>query len=350
MKRCSRCILPEVFSNITYDQNGICSVCHAWDKKYKNTPKNSEDKFVELLDYAKKTTGNSKYDLVIAFSGGKDSCYVVHLLKKYNTKPLLVNFNNFFQSDLAKDIISKILKKTKLDLVTYTPNKDNFLQVMRKSFMKTGNFCTACNLGIYSCCQKIAAKNDIRVALFGGGGRLESNLISEHPELDFYKYVRGMLQDDPSIDWTDFIVDEDLCRKIRFAFIGDYTNWNHKTIIETLQKEFNIKFPEHGASYIHADCNLVPIKNYINMRKNHLSINENTLASLIRDGQITRAEALSVIEDEFKSAETDPEYLATFLSMIGISRDDLEKALKYKAAYRPPWYHGETGVKADKDK
>jgi hypothetical protein len=35
MKRCSRCILPEDFPKITFDNEGICNYCHAWDKKWK---------------------------------------------------------------------------------------------------------------------------------------------------------------------------------------------------------------------------------------------------------------------------------------------------------------------------
>jgi 3'-phosphoadenosine 5'-phosphosulfate sulfotransferase (PAPS reductase)/FAD synthetase len=132
MKRCSRCVLPEVFHNITFDNEGVCSVCYEWDKQWKGLDsKKLESKFNELLLNIKKNKG--RYDCIVAFSGGKDSMYALYLLKRrYNINPLAVNLNNYFQTENVKEWISFALKKLEVDLITESPKMDNFFTQFKK--------------------------------------------------------------------------------------------------------------------------------------------------------------------------------------------------------------------------
>jgi len=50
--------LPEVFPNIEYDEDGICSVCHEWDRKWVDNPKKdsgkkSDEEFLQLVEKIK---------------------------------------------------------------------------------------------------------------------------------------------------------------------------------------------------------------------------------------------------------------------------------------------------------
>ena len=76
MGRCSKCILPEVYPNITFDNEGVCNYCKELQKiEYLGSLKLKED-LVKL----KKDEG--KYDCLVPVIGGKDSTYVLYQMSK----------------------------------------------------------------------------------------------------------------------------------------------------------------------------------------------------------------------------------------------------------------------------
>jgi tRNA(Ile)-lysidine synthase TilS/MesJ len=84
MKRCSVCILPDVYPTITFDENGVCNFCKNSKKiEYLGAEKLKRD----LIDYR---NGTGNYDCLDPVSGGKDSTFFqpiefpyVSLLIKY---------------------------------------------------------------------------------------------------------------------------------------------------------------------------------------------------------------------------------------------------------------------------
>ena len=76
VQRCSKCVLPHTFPYISFDAQGVCNYC----KNYivRNEPKPIE----ELTDLLEPYRRNGKPDCIIPFSGGRDSCYTLHLAVK----------------------------------------------------------------------------------------------------------------------------------------------------------------------------------------------------------------------------------------------------------------------------
>ena len=70
-------------------------------------------------------------------SGGVDSSYIVYLAKKYNLRPLLLHFDNGWNSELAVSNIKKITNSCGFDLQTYVVNWSEFRNIQR-SFIKSG--------------------------------------------------------------------------------------------------------------------------------------------------------------------------------------------------------------------
>ncbi len=77
--RCTRCILPSNYPNIDFDEKGECRVCREFDEKYAKIDwKAREAKLHKIL---KRYRGKGeKYDVMVPFSGGKDSSVVAALL------------------------------------------------------------------------------------------------------------------------------------------------------------------------------------------------------------------------------------------------------------------------------
>ena len=73
LKRCTKCLLPETFPGIQFDEKGVCNVCNSYPSR-EFAGKEALDKVITNLLKEK--------PVLIAFSGGRDSSYCLHYLKK----------------------------------------------------------------------------------------------------------------------------------------------------------------------------------------------------------------------------------------------------------------------------
>ena len=104
LKRCTKCILPETFPFIEFDQNGVCNYCKHY--KIKNQPKPIEELFKLVEPYRKK---NGEPDVLIPFSGGRDSTFALHLVKKVlGLNPIAFTYDWGMVTDLARRNIARL--------------------------------------------------------------------------------------------------------------------------------------------------------------------------------------------------------------------------------------------------
>ena len=98
LKRCSKCVLPETFPFISFDNIGVCNYCNNYTKlifKGKN-------EFSKLLNSYRSTT-KKKHDCLVPFSGGRDSSYALHyLVKELGLNPIAFSYDWGMLTDLAR--------------------------------------------------------------------------------------------------------------------------------------------------------------------------------------------------------------------------------------------------------
>ncbi len=103
LKRCSRCILPETMPYIRFDENDVCNYCHNYT--IKNQPKPVE--IIRSLIEPYRRTG--KTDCIVPFSGGRDSCYGLHLIvKELGMNPIAYTYDWGMVTDLGRRNISRM--------------------------------------------------------------------------------------------------------------------------------------------------------------------------------------------------------------------------------------------------
>ena len=106
LKRCTKCILPETMPFISFNNEGVCNYCTNYELR--NVPK---DKSL-LFDLVKKYRRPSGNDCLIPFSGGRDSCYGLHLaVKELKVKPLAYTYDWGMVTDLGRRNISRMCSK-----------------------------------------------------------------------------------------------------------------------------------------------------------------------------------------------------------------------------------------------
>ena len=103
LKRCTRCILPETMPFIKFDTAGVCNYCHHY--KIRNRPKPKEELF-SLVEKYRRKEGN---DCIVPFSGGRDSCYGLHLIvNELKMKPITYTYDWGMVTDLGRRNISRM--------------------------------------------------------------------------------------------------------------------------------------------------------------------------------------------------------------------------------------------------
>ncbi len=97
LKRCTRCILPATYPFIEFDDDGVCNNCRD------HTPQRpaGRDALEEILVKHRRTDG--RQDCIVAISGGRDSSYGLHLIKKeLAMNPVAFTYDWGMVTDIAR--------------------------------------------------------------------------------------------------------------------------------------------------------------------------------------------------------------------------------------------------------
>ena len=130
---CTNCILPSTFPGISFDETGVCNHC----RQYKgvditNAQQNKyEKKFTNLLNEVERV---GTYDVIVAYSGGKDSTYTLDILvNRYNLNALAVTLDNSFVSPRALENIGAVCDNLGVDSMIIKPNKKMLRSIFGKA-------------------------------------------------------------------------------------------------------------------------------------------------------------------------------------------------------------------------
>jgi 3'-phosphoadenosine 5'-phosphosulfate sulfotransferase (PAPS reductase)/FAD synthetase len=202
MRICAKCILPETFPGISFDDEGVCSHCrHAAAKltRLEEEKRKYGAKFRELLDQLRQSEAHRQrtYDVLMAYSGGKDSTYTLALLKRtYGLRILAVSFDNGFLAGQAVENIRKVTDELGVDQVFFKPRWD-LLKVIfstaarrelypRKTLERASTICTSCMAIVKTVCLKMALEQHIPMIGYGwspGQAPVQSAIMRTNPAL-----------------------------------------------------------------------------------------------------------------------------------------------------------------------
>lgn len=118
---CTRCVMDTTAEEITFDNEGVCSFCHYFDRAVKPTLERAktEDGRKLLEETVKKIKGSAKnkpYDSILGISGGTDSSYLAHLAISLGLRPLAVHVDTGWNSPESEANIRLLVEKLGLDL------------------------------------------------------------------------------------------------------------------------------------------------------------------------------------------------------------------------------------------
>jgi N-acetyl sugar amidotransferase len=345
-KICSRCIIDtHTYPDIVFDEKGVCNVCHTYDQMAEKFLIEQEELGENYLNRKiariKEEGKNKEYDCILGISGGVDSSYLAIRLKEWGLRPLALHIDNGWNTELAVSNIEKLIKQLGLDLFTYVVNweelRDLELSYMAASVVDIDIPNEMCSQAIIN---RKAAQLGIKYIITGHNYSSEGWLP---PTFSHYKYDTLNLNDIhrkfgkvklktyPKIGYFRTLYYSKI-KKIDFFSPLNYMHYDKEDAKKVLIDQYNWR--DYGGKHFENSYTrfyqsyILPEKFKLDKRRSHLS-------SLICAGQLTRKEALKVIETPHYTNEellaSDRDY---FIKKLRITEKEFENYI-----HTPPKKH-----------
>ena len=335
---CTRCILDTSDRDIEFDDNGVCNHCREFDTIVQNRGPGSEQsqKSLETLCERIRAEGEGKpYDCLVGLSGGVDSSYVAYLAKQYRLRPLAVHFDNGWNSELAVKNIHRIVSTLEFDLQTYVIDWEEFRDLQR-SFIKAGviDIEMLTDHAIFASLFRISRENDIKYILSGVNVATESGMPRSWTwfKQDFRnikaihdRFGDVRLKTFPRVGTLKWLYLTFISRDFHFVDILNYVNYEKEKAMTVLEdklgwqyyggKHYESLFTQFYQAYI------LPEKFKVDKRRVHLS-------SLIRNGEITRDEALQEMEKPLYDPKLLKAHKEYVLKKLGFSEEEFGRIMR----------------------
>jgi len=134
--RCSRCLYDETVPNISFDAAGVCNYCKMHDQLEKDYTAGDTGyaKIKQIAAQIKEENKCKEFDIVVGVSGGCDSSYLIYLAKELGLRPIAAHFDNTWDSMVAVENISNVLKNLDVELFTYVVDNEEYDDIYRSLF------------------------------------------------------------------------------------------------------------------------------------------------------------------------------------------------------------------------
>jgi len=339
-QQCSECVMDTSDPNIYFDKNGVCKHCieaKAMFSKFTFTAEQERKNLSSIAQLIKEKSANKKYHAIIGLSGGVDSSYVTHLAKEMNLNPLVVHFDNGWNSERSVSNIKKIIDKCGFDLETYVIDWKEFKDLQR-SFFKAGvvDIEILSDHAIMASLFRLRSRYNIKYILSGSNFRTEHGMpLSWLWRKQDYSNIKAIhkqfgtvaLKSFPRLTSFQFQIIQSFGLGGTLLEPLNHINYNMSTAIQELQeiydweyyggKHYESVFTKFYQNYV------LPVKFGYDKRRPHLS-------ALIRNKEITRSQALTELESSpYKPEELvqEKEYV---LKKLGFTEKEFDEYLREK--------------------
>jgi len=345
VRRCTRCILPDIYPSITFNEYGVCNFCiEDADEKGKPSRKSKG----ELDRLVEKYKGrNQKYDVIVGLSGGKDSSYVAYYLKReYDLKILGLHYNIGYSSTYAIQNLENLVEKLDIDLFSIRPRASFLRRLFAHFIRERGEFCSVCNnLGyLFGASFSWNQRHSLGFAPLMVGGWSKQYEYQPGISVTSMRYFFENLTPEllEELKAQPFIEEEIISRyggvkdprqagidtaehdklgvhAMDFIQLPDYIKWDIREIPHMLSEKLDWRHPP-DVHESHFDCSLFPIKEYLKFKKYGLTQETIKNSRLIRERLMTREEAMERMSLE---QTTEPSIFDGFLRELGVSRGEI---------------------------
>lgn len=327
LNRCTKCVLSETTPHISFNNDGICNYCQNYQKfKYKG-----EKALVEILNTTRDKS--KKYDCIVNISGGRDSAFTLLKIKRdYNMRVLAVNYENPFTDAQAIKNINNMINALSVDLIRFRHKSNIHESCFRNNLISwfkhpspamVPMMCIGCKI-IWKDILQIAKHYHISLIINGGNPyeytSFKKELLdvshSENLATTYFKNIRGLVKE--TLRNSSYLLPKYVPTLLKgYLFNNQYSigsrllgktvkridlfhfiEWHEDEIISRITRELNWDYPHHLASTWRFDCKIGHLKDYMYMKTLGMTEKDDFYAKLVREGLMSRNEALQRLNGE----------------------------------------------------
>lgn len=341
-RRCTKCVLPETMPFISFDDNGVCNYCLHY--KPRNHPRPKEELF-ELIKPFRRAKGD---EVLVPFSGGRDSSYGLHLIiHELELRPVTYTYDWGMVTDLGRRNVSRMSSKLGVENIIVAADitkKRDYIRRNLEAWIKSPHLgmlsvLTAGDKHFFRHIETLKKQTGVTLNLWGinplevthfKAGFLgvppdfAEERVYSHGAMKQLRYqslrLKAMTQ---SLGYFNRSIPDTLLGEYYRSFttksdyfhIFDYWRWDEKLIEDTLDSEYDWeRAPDTQTTWRIGD-GTAAFYNYAYYTIAGFTEHDTFRSNQIREGDITREEALRLVEEE-----NTPRYpnLKWYLDVVGV--------------------------------
>lgn len=337
---CTCCVMDTSDDNIEFDENGVCQRCNEYKTRILpswNFGKGHEKELADLLSDIKKKGEGKKYDCILGLSGGLDSSYMLHLaVKEWGLRPFVFHIDGGWNLPIAENNIRRITDKLGLELHVEKMDWEEMRQ-MQLAWFKTGlhNLDSPQDHAFIAVIDKYARKLGVKYILNGyniatevvsnpsawgkdggptGEGAFLKDVIRKHCDIRIKKYT--FTSGFKHKFWIPYVLGVKTIKPLNLVPL------TRQQMMDVLQAEYGYEPYKQK----HFEDLLTKFLEgwWIPTRFGH-DIRRAQLSSLVVTGQMSREEALNILEQPPLTEEESAELFKEVAKRLEISEEELKR-------------------------
>lgn len=341
LKRCSKCILPATMPYIEFRNDGICNYCLAYTLKNVPKPVSVIESLVQPF------RREDARDCIVPFSGGRDSCYGLHLaVEELGMKPIAYTYDWGMVTDLGRRNISRMCAKLKVENIIIAADiskkrdniRKNVSAWLKSPHLGMVSLWTAGDKHFFRYCEDVKRQTGISLNLWGvnpmetthfktGFLGIAPSFANEHvynngvmSQIEYqykrYKeYVKNPSYFNSSIfDTLSGEYWRSINKKTDYFHIFDYWTWDESIVNATL-RDYDWEWANDTPTSWRIGDGTAALYNYVYYTVAGFTEHDTFRSNQIREGMISRDQALKLV-----SIENQPRYesIQWYLDAIGL--------------------------------
>ncbi len=324
LRRCTKCLLPETMPFIAFDQKGVCNYCNNY--KPRNHPKPKKQLFELVEQYRRQ----NEPECIVPFSGGRDSCFALHLvINELKMRPITYTYDWGMVTDLGRRNISRMCAELGVENIIVAANiskKRQNIAMNLRTWLKSPHLgmisiLTAGDKHFFRHVETVKRQTGIQLNLWGvnplevthfKAGFLgvkpdfQEERVYKHGLSKQYKYqwlrFKAMLKNPGYFNSSlwDTLSGEyyrSFTKKKDYFHIYDYWLWDENTIDETL-KQYDWELAPDTKTTWRIGDGTTAFYNYLYYTVAGFTEHDTFRSNQIREGQLSRDQALLLVEEE----------------------------------------------------
>ncbi len=325
LRRCVRCVQPETIPFVGLDEAGLCVDC----RHFRPIEVKGREALEALI--APHRGRGDRPDVLVPLSGGRDSCYALHYIKReLGMNPIAYTYDWGMVTDLARRNQSRLCSAlgvehilVSADITTKRDNiRKNVEAWLRRPDLGLIPLFMAGDKQYFHHAEQLQRRTGVAFQIWGNNrlersdfktgfcgfdraGYLDNSIFHIGPvqNLRYLAYYAKAFAQNPaylnrSIPDTLFSYFLYFLKKNVYLDLYDYIPWNEDTVVRTILDEYDWELATDTASTWRIGDGTAAFYNYIYWTVAGFTESDTFRSGQVRNGHFTRARAQAIVDEE----------------------------------------------------